>query len=502
MSTVKIGWAKREISTDWRVLIPGQMHQRISKGIHDPLLVNVLCVDGGEGQDAVFFCTCDVTVLRGGVLQQTLDKVAALRPELPVANIIMGATHTHTSCHLTQKKEVAEDGSPIVNSEKYNDFFTDMCAEAICEAWDTRSEGGISYGYGYAVVAHSRRTIYLEDLSAGDPLAVAPNGFGSMYGDTKKDIFSHYEAGADHFLNAMFTFDKNQKLTGMVINVPCPSQISEMMEKLSADFWNEVRELVKKEFGPDVFVLPQCAAAGDLSPRVLHYKEAQARRMKLKYGLEYDPAGSNHQYNKGMAERYDIAERILESVRDVYGWAKKEVVTELPVRHISRTLPLPKRMITPEERDECVQKLEALESLRPQPEEFATEREYLRKLTRYKSIVSRNEAAIERFQQQAEEPTTDVFVHAVQIGEVAFASNRFELFMDYQHRIQARSPFIQTFIIQLAGEEGGSYLPTKRGIFNKGYSASVYENRIGFEGGQELVEGTLKMLKEMKAQDA
>ena len=39
--------------------------------------------------------------------------------------------------------------------------------------------------------------------------------------------------------------------------------------------------------------------------------------MKLKYGLEYDPKGSQHQFNKGMAERKDIAERILEGLKDL-----------------------------------------------------------------------------------------------------------------------------------------------------------------------------------------
>ena len=87
-----------------------------------------------------------------------------------------------------------------------------------------------------------------------------------MYGKTNDEWFSGYEAGADHFLNAMFTFDENKQVTGIVINVPCPSQLSEHFTKLSADFWNEVREMVAEEFGENVYVLAQCAPAGDLSP--------------------------------------------------------------------------------------------------------------------------------------------------------------------------------------------------------------------------------------------
>ena len=72
--------------------------------------------------------------------------------------------------------------------------------------------------------------------------------------------------------------------------------------------------------------------------------------------------------------------------------------------------------------------------------------------------------------------------------------------MDYQHRIQARSPFTQTFIVQLAGQpgvEGGSYLCTERGAWGKGYSASMYCNVVSPQGGQELVEETVAELKRL-----
>ncbi|MBQ6352072.1 MAG: hypothetical protein IJJ28_02245, partial [Lentisphaeria bacterium] len=91
-------------------------------------------------------------------------------------------------------------------------------------------------------------------------------------------------------------------------------------------------------------------------------------------------------------------------------------------------------------------------------------------------------------------------VHAVRIGDASFVSNRFELFIDYMHRMQARSPFVQTFIVQLVadrGLEGGSYLATERAIANKGYSASPYCNRVSPSGGQQLVENTLEMLNEI-----
>ena len=502
MENVKIGWAKREISINENVVIPGQLYLRLSEGIHDPLYVTALCMENGEGP--VFFVTCDVVVLRGDVIAGTREKVAQMRPEIPVDNIIMGCTHTHAGACITPTAETTPDGQPIYPGSKYKEFFCQMCAEAICEAWDTRAEGGMAYGYGYAVVGHSRRVVYFDDVSLRTENSIAPNGHGVMYGNTNDAQFSHYEAGADHFLNAMFTFDAQEKLTGIVINVPCPSQLSEHFTKLSADYWNEVRQMVAAEFGEDVFVLPQCAAAGDLSPRILHYKQAQARRMALKYDLPYEvkkaTGNSQDEYNKVMGERYDIAQRIMESVRDIYSWAKKDIQTQIPVRHTKSVMELSRRMITDEEKAECERNIEKMRLAIPDPA-TCTPEVFRKAQSQYNAIKGRNERAIQRYGTQEENPKLPMEAHAVQVGDIAFATIRFELYMDYMHRLQSRSPFIQTFVIQLAGEEGGNYLATERGIANKGYSASLFCNMVGAEGGQEWVENTLQTLQEMKNRD-
>ena len=494
---VKIGWGRAEISLDEPLNIPGQAIMRISEGIHDPLYATALCV---EGEETVVFCSCDLTSLRGVTISDTLKKVAALRPEIPVGNIIMNTTHTHTSCSQGKTPEKTPDGKDIYPGEKYVEFLTDQCAKAICDAWDSRKDGGIGYGYGYAVVAHSRRVVYFDDYSKrGFSQSLSPNGHGVMYGNTNDDQFSHYEAGADHFLNAMFTFDQAGKLTGIVANVPCPSQVSEMMTKLSADYWHDVRVAVAEEFGEDVYVLPQCAAAGDLSPRILHYRDAQARRMKLKYGMEYDPKGSRHQENKCFAERKDIAERIVLGLKDIYSWAKKDIQTDCVVRHIHKVMTLDKRLVTEEEKQWCEDTIKEMADQIPDPASVTPE-EYRKKRSRYDSVKNRNMRVINKYEDQKNEPTIDMDAHVVQIGEIAFATNRFELYQDFMHRIQARSPFMQTFVVQLAGAIGGSYLSTLRGVANKGYGSCIFDNVVGPEGGQQLVEQTLEMLNELYEQ--
>ena len=107
-----------------------------------------------------------------------------------------------------------------------------------------------------------------------------------------------------------------------------------------------------------------------------------------------------------------------------------------------------------------------------------------------------------RWEQQRTDKTMPMELHVLNIGDIAFASNRFELFMDFQHRIQARSPFEQTFIIQLSSQpdmDRGSYLCTERGFEGRGYSASLFDITVSPKGGQQLVEETVKQLKELYA---
>ncbi len=513
MSRIKIGWASCDISTNAPVNIPGQFHIRVSKGVLDPVTATCLVLDGGE--DTAIFISGDMVCAMQYLLDDIRGLVREKNPEIPVENILMGVTHAHTGAsHYNDGFEDADrgedqvplDGISIVSGTTYRKYIAGLISDAVCRAYETRSEGGVAWGYGYAVVAHSRRTVYFDDLSER-PGAVknsthGVNGHASMYGDTNDPMFSHYEAGADHFLNVMYTFDAEDKLTGAVVNVPCPSQCSEMEEYLSADYWHHTRLAIREKFG-DIFILPQCAAAGDLAPRLLHYRKAQARRFRLKYGVDKpvvnnmltadDPKGP-----VAICERRDIAERIAAGFEEVYAWAKKDIRSEVPVLHKVETVELPRRMIRDNEYADAKVELEKLAKLTWKTDGTPEERLYENSML--KASRDRLLGIIARYEIQDTKPTIPMEMHTIRVGDIAFASNRFELYMDYQHRIQARSPFEQTFIVQLAAQPGlggGSYLCTERGAEGRGYSASMFCNQVDYTGGQILVEATLKSLGEL-----
>ena len=111
--------------------------------------------------------------------------------------------------------------------------------------------------------------------------------------------------------------------------------------------------------------------------------------------------------------------------------------------------------------------------------------------------MSRCENVIARYEDTA--ATLPVEIHVLKLGNVAFATCPFELFIDYQHRIQARSPFTQTFFVQLTASstDATGYLCTERAAANKGYSAISYSCHVSPAGGQKLVESILDRLNSL-----
>ena len=505
MNELKIGWAARDVSTDKPINIPGQFHMRISQGVMDPVTISTLIVDNGT--DIVIFLSADLVVIRSNLLDEIRAKVALINPAIAVNKIVMNATHTHAgpshycdggwaavTSATASPSQVPDCGIEIASSDEYRDFLSTRAAEAIDEAYRKRAPGGIAYGYGFAVVGHSRRVVYFDDTSKRPGQAqngYRVNGHAQMYGNTADPNFSHYEAGADHFVNLLYTFDAAGALTGAVVNVPCPSQNSEHEWRLSADYWHDVRAAIRKRHG-NIFILPQCAAAGDLSPRILHYKKAQARRFRLKYESDQTE----------VCARKDIAERVATAFDEVLGWARRDIKTALPLRHVVETAELTKRRITPEEFEFAARMLEELNKTPFMKD--GTPKDRL--VHDSKLVAQRNRflRILDRYKTQDAAPKLPMEMHVVRIGDIAFASNRFELYMDFMHRIQARSPFEQTFVIQLCGvpgPDGGSYLATARGTEGKGYSACLFCNAVSPQGGQELVEETVKILNELHAEE-
>jgi hypothetical protein len=112
--------------------------------------------------------------------------------------------------------------------------------------------------------------------------------------------------------------------------------------------------------------------------------------------------------------------------------------------------------------------------------------------------MARASRVLDRFELQEAQPTVPVEVHVIRLGDMAIATNPFELYLDFGIQMKARSKAVQTFVVQLAG--GGSYVPTERSVAGGAYGAIPESTEVGPKGGHELVERTLDLLDSLWAE--
>jgi len=486
MGKLFIGWEEVNITPEKPVCICGQFHARVSEGIKDPIKSTILVLESikeDENSEYVIMVSCDLVAIPSVFKDAVIEKVKKFLPDIKEENIIINATHTHTAPEPGGDLFRGKDRNsilqcygielPVTEPAYYINFASEKIAEGIKNAWKKKKEGGIGYGLGFAVVGHNRRISYYD-------------GHSQMYGKTDDPNFSHVEGYEDHSINLAATYDKDKNLTGLIVNIACPSQVSEGEFLISADFWHEIREELRKRFGEDIYTLAQCSSAGDQSPHILINKKAEERMWNL----------------SGRNQRQELAVRVTDGIEKILPQIKKEINYNPVFSHIYKRIKLTRYKISEEELNSCLKEAEKYykeyERLKKELEENPEKKKENRWYTEITYNYRRSQwylSVRDRYEIQKTNPKIEIEVHIVRIGDIVFATNPFEYFLDYGMRIKARSKAIQTFIIQQTGS--GTYLPTERAIKGGSYSSVGPSCIVGPDGGKELVEETLKCIDEL-----
>ena len=467
---ILVGWSSRDVTPDKPTTLAGQFNTRISEFVKDPVTATALALETAGGDQAIIV-SLDAVWIKDDSRDACRKKLSELIPDFDPQKLLISVTHTHTAPSQSSSFfGYPELNDPdIMKPAEYSKLLTEKLIEICVEAWNNRKPGAIAWGYGHAVAGFNRRVSYFD-------------GSTQMYGKTNVPEFSHIEGYEDQSVDMLFTYDDKHRLTGMIINLACPSQVTEGASFVSADFWHETREDIRKRHGKKLFILPQCSAAGDLSPHLMLHKREQERMFKLKGLINQE----NPDFN--IAQRKEIAQRIAAAVDEVLPLASADIQDTVPFAHTVATIQLPRRKISEDEAKFCSEQMfrhqEALKTCDQNPKSAAYSVNYVK--AGYFGF------AVKRFNEQASNPVLPMESHVIRLGDVAFATNRFELFLDFGIRIKARSKAVQTFVIQLAGE--GSYLPTQKAVDAKSYGAGAPDNLVGPEGGQVLVEEQLKAI--------
>ncbi len=316
-----VGWSSADITPPRPVALVGQYHTRISQGALDPLTLTALALEtrGPDGKnEQTVLVSCDLCFVEKPVIERLREVVHGRIPDFDAHKLVVSATHTHDGPSLNDSTfEGVYDtsgASDLMTASEYGAFFIDKAAGAVVEAWEKRAPAGMSWALGYAVVGINRRVQYF-------------NGTALMYGDTSRADFKGFEGSADPGLPLLFFWTPEKTLTGVLVNLPCPSQETESLVQASADFWHETREELRRRLGSGLFILPQCAASGDISPHHTFRKAAEEAMLQ----------------RKGISRRQEIALRIADGVEEVLPGAAADIKYALPLKHVILGLDLPEK---------------------------------------------------------------------------------------------------------------------------------------------------------------
>ncbi|HUT32032.1 MAG TPA: hypothetical protein VNE39_01015 [Planctomycetota bacterium] len=421
---LRIGWAATDITPAKPVAIVGFFQKRVSAGVRDPLTATALALEGigpnGAVAEQAIMVSCDLLAIHR-VTQEGVKKILKERlPDFDSDKLFLNATHTHQGplqqsgvFGSTHDVTAEEQARGVMTGDEYGKFLIERLAEAAAKAWKERKPGGVSWALDQAVVGFNRRFVYFD-------------GTAKMLGPVNTAEFDCVEGVEDHGLGLLFFWDSARKLTGLVVNVACPAQAEQGGNRISADFWHDVRDEMAARHSKDVFVFPQCGAAGDIYTQGLFRHRAEAAMAR----------------RKGISWRREIARRITDGVDRALPCAQKDIQMNPAFKHTVARVDLPTAEPPAPPFYPC-------DSVKPA--EF----------------------------------------HVVRLGNVAVATNPFELFVDYGMRLQARSKAVLTLVVQLSCQKSG-YLPTARAVRGGGYSAEKF--LVGPQGGRVFVDECLKRI--------
>jgi len=499
MSKISIGWSEINITPDKKVSLAGQFAERISEYVEKPLTATAMAVT--DGKEQMILVGCDLISTSANLVDAVREKLEGNTVGIDPAKVVLSAIHTHTGPVYPRKRRTKElpgsvgirqmliarlpegrkyvekqnvsNNPEIATGQEVWDILVERITKVIFDAWANKEESSFSNAFGRAPVGMCRRATYTD-------------GSAQMWGETNQAVFDAVEGGNDSGIELMYVFGKDNKLSGIVVNLACPAQCVQHRLFVSPDFWGEVKMLLRKKFGEDIFMLPLCSAAGDQCPvDVVRWVEPESDvndpNIDRKYPVKRKADPSMFDL-KGMKL---VGRRIANEVIAVYEDGLDEPQSDVEFEHKVHWMNLPIRKAT------LAQALAAEKAV----DDFIRNTE---------GDIDYNDVAhlqvhlglLQRMEFQNIQNVLKTEVHIMRLGSIAIATNPFELFLDYGNQIKARSKAEQTFLIQLACASEG-YLPTKKAEEGGHYSAFISSGLVGHEGGDMLVRNTLEDISEM-----
>lgn len=444
----KAGAATSNITPPLGMEIVGNFAPRpIAAHVNDELHARCLVLD--DGKTRLAFVVADTISLARDIWDEAKQKVEAATG-IPAANLMFSGTHTHSSVSALTNADPSLD---------YRSFIISRVVDGVRRAVNHLEPAKIAWGAG-KVPQHvfNRRWLLKEGVTNANPFGgqdravmnpsslLRPRLAGPA-GPTNPEVYCLSVQAADGRQIALLA---NYWLH-YVGGVP--------REHLSADYFGEFSRRIEKQLGtegghPPVVGMLANGPCGDVNNNDYSGKT---------------PAVKREPYEKIQLVAGDLAAEVLR----VRGTLQHQ--EWVPLKAAVEELELAVRRPTPE-------MVQWAEEVLAKPKDASP----LHRLER--PYAERTMAA-----RAAKPEKVSCVMQAFRIGDLGIAAIPFEVFTEIGLEIQARSPFQDTFTIELANGSNG-YLPTPAQHELGGYETWLGTNRVEREASVKITAKILELL--------
>ena len=444
----KAGAATSNITPPLGMTIVGNFApQPVSKHVHDELHVRCLALD--DGKTKLVCAVADNLHLSREILDETKKKLEA-DTGIPASHMMFSSTHTHSSVSAITVKEVGFDYRALVISR---------VVDGVKRALNNLEPARIAWGTGKLPQwVGNRRWILKEGVTN-------PNPFGGQdraVMNPSSTLIPRFEGPAG---------PTNPEVYCLSLQATDGRQIALMAnywlhyvggvprEDLSADYFGEFCRRIEQSLGaPCVGLLPN-GPCGDVN--------------------------SNDYSGKTKAKTYTPYEKIAIVANDL---AQEVLRVHKGLQH-QDWVPL-----------SAAAGDVALAVRRPTAEQIKWAEGVLAKSKDATPVHRLEQPYAQRVMkaQKAKPDTIQALIVAFRIGELGVTSIPFEVFTETGLEIKDKSPFKDTFTIELANGSNG-YLPTPRQHDLGGYETWLGTNRVEREASVKITAKALELLQGLRA---
>lgn len=412
----KAGAATSNITPPLGMEIVGNFAPRpIAKHVHDELHVRCLVLD--DGATKLAFAVADTISLARDVWDEAKNKIEAVTG-IPAANMMFSGTHTHSSVSAITNKDPSLD---------YRSFIISRTVDGVRRALNKLEPARIAWGSG-KLPQHvfNRRWLLKEgvtndnpfggkDRAVMNPSSLLRPRLAGPAGPTNPEVYCLSVQAADGRQIALMANYWLHYVGGV------------NREDLSADYFGEFCRRIEEKIGAPCVGLLANGPCGDVNNNDYSGKT---------------PAVKREPYEKIKLVAGDLAQEVLRVQKTLQhrDW--------VPLKAAASDLQLAVRRPTPE-------MVTWAEGVLAKPKD-STPMHRLEQPYAERTLAARD----------AKPDTVQAVIQAFRIGDLGIAAIPFEVFTEIGLEIKDRSPFADTFTIELANGSHGLMALFQRGDFS------------------------------------